>query len=168
MRLRMQTITRKYHFVFHLLFGAIVAVYHYNLIPDVQVFKLIIVALLGSTVPDIDHLFYIYFYGRTTELAKELRKHIKDKQLRKFVQSVSLNHKNNNYIFSHNIVAVLLALGLAYLFYQYDHDYLSVFFSAWLFHYIFDICEDILYFGKVNQNWWLKFKKEISSIQKVD
>lgn len=168
MRVRMQSITRKYHFLIHMLFGAIVAIYHYNIIPNVQVSKLIFAALAGSMVPDIDHLFYIYFYGRTTEFAKELRKHIKDKQLKKFITSVSLNHKNNNYIFSHNIVAVILALGLAYLFYQHDHEYLSVFFSAWLFHYLFDIFEDILYFGKVNQNWWLKFKKEISSIQKVD
>src|SRR5687768_255484 len=103
-RKRLMNISEKHHEEFHFLFAIFTTLIIYFIYPPETINNIIIIviiAVLGSFIPDIDHLFYIYLYGRKSDYAKISKGFIKNKHIRDFITHVKVNHKSNTGIYSH-------------------------------------------------------------------
>lgn len=163
-RKKLMTMSELHHGMLHFIFGllAVAVVYIVNRHPaSLTVFDLTsmtIIAIFGSFLPDIDHLFYIFWYGRKSEYSFVSRNFLLKRHLRDFIKYVSKNHKGNTGIYSHNLGSVLLAgFAAKYFIHHPDDAYWATFFTSWFFHYIYDIIEDLLFFSKLNKNWFFRF-----------
>ncbi len=159
-RLRAKKITETYHMFIHLLLGVIVALVAHRYFPEVATSRLILAGFLGSFLPDIDHIAFMYLYGKNSSYAKMSKHVLSHDGFRAWWTFCTLNHKKNTQLFSHNILFALSAILIS-LWFLIAKDSISmfVFMFAWFMHYIFDIFEDYLFFGKLNSNWTLKFKE---------
>lgn len=144
----------------HLLFGFLSTVIIYFLEPTVNLYNVSLLIVIFSFLPDIDHLLFIFIYGRRSDYACKIKTFLKKKEFRKAINFCATNHKNNTKIYSHNFISLALTLFLFYYFFIIGHIYLSAIFLSWSMHYNFDLLEDLLFFSKVNPNWWLKFGRE--------
>lgn len=160
-RTRLITISERHHGEFHLLFAILtILIIYFIYTPETtrNIFNIIIIAILGSFIPDIDHLFYIFIYGRKSDYAQVSKMFIKNKHIREFIKHVKINHKANTGIYSHNIGSVLLSITVALvLIYKKVDVFWATFFLAWTLHYIYDILEDLLFFSRLNKNWYFRF-----------
>ncbi len=149
-----------YHIQIHLLIGILCGFFIHEIYPESSLLRLLLLGLLASLLPDMDHLFYIFWYGRRSEYAKEIKKFLKATEVRNALRFMKFNHKMNTGLYSHNLVAVFVAFLLFwYLGEKHDSASLSVFFISWALHYVYDIFEDIIFFKKPNSNWFLKFNR---------
>lgn len=146
-----------HHMFIHLLFGFFSLLLIFLLDPSVNLYKAGSLAIIFSFLPDLDHIFFVFIYHRHSDYSCEIRAFLNKKEFRNVVDFCKLNHKNNTQIYSHNFLSSSLTLILFYYFLMNGHIYLSTAFLAWSMHYIFDILEDLLFFSKLNPNWWLKF-----------
>jgi hypothetical protein len=155
-----------YHMLVHVLLGLGCAYAVMSFFPTADRGRLITVGILGNLVPDVDHVLFWFLYGRKSDYAKILKTHLKLKQFRMAARFIKDNHKNNTGLYSHNILSLMLSIFLAwYLGESKDRAGFYVFFMSWSSHYIFDMFEDILFFKKLNSNWFMKFnrvKKELT------
>ncbi len=154
--------SEKHHMLIHLLFGIFSLAIIYFLDPNVDLYKAGFLAVLFSFLPDIDHLFFIFIYGHRTDYASKIRAFLGKKEFKKVINFCKTNHKDNTQIYSHNFVSLFLTLLFFYYFFANRQVYWSVVFLSWSMHYIFDLLEDLLFFSKVNPNWWLKFGEKRS------
>lgn len=113
-------------------------------------------ALIGAFLPDLDHLIFIFGYGRRTNYASRLRKFLLDLQFKQLTEFAASNHKLNYGIYSHNI-AVPLALLVVFALVKSTHPKLSLLCISLAGHFVYDMLEDLLFLGKLNPNWWFKF-----------
>lgn len=155
-----QILCNKFHEMIHLSLG-IISFFLIKLIYPAIPYYYLIGALVASYIPDIDHLFFMFLYGRETKYAKKCRKYLTNFQIKNFITFCTNNHKNNNFILSHNLVSV----GLIYLAFVTSlvgkhFFWATVSLSAFL-HFGYDITEDMLFFGHLNPNWYLKFSKKL-------
>jgi hypothetical protein len=150
-------ICEKYHEYVHFTFGLFSYVVVQSLFPHVSAVPLILIALLSSILPDIDHLFYIFIYGRKHDYSKKIHLHLRERHLSQAIDFCRVNHKSNHAIKSHNLITPLLAFITFYFSATSGHPLWAVFFLAICSHFVFDILEDLLVLGRLNPNWWLKF-----------
>jgi hypothetical protein len=149
-------ICQKYHEYIHLLFG-LFAFFMLAQTASVQFSLLgLFMAVLGSYLPDIDHLIFIFGYGRHSEYAKCVVSYLRQRHLSQAIEHCRINHKQNKFILSHNIFSPCLIFILMLL---VANQYLKILLFSMSFHFIFDMLEDILVFGRLNSNWFLKFSR---------
>ncbi len=149
-----------YHMVIHMLLGLVCAFIVMHAFPAANITKIISIGILGSVIPDVDHLLHMFFYGRKSEYAKIVKAFVKNKEFRKALSFVKDNHKKNTGIYSHNILSLMLSIYLAwYLGDSRDSAGFYVFFMSWSTHYLFDIFEDVLFLKRINPNWFMKFNR---------
>ena len=151
-----------YHMQLHIVMGVLCGLFMGHLFPETPLLKLISIGVIGAILPDFDHLLFIFIYGRKTEFARIIKSFLRKHKIKNAISFIKLNHKYNTSIYSHNMLSVILAFSLFYYLYTVrDNASLSTFFLSWFGHYVFDIFEDVLFFKKINPNWWLKFSKTV-------
>ncbi len=151
-----------YHMQVHIIIGLICGLFMGHLFPEAPLIKLISVSIIGSVLPDFDHLLFIFIYGRKTDFARIIKGFLRKYKIKSAISFIRVNHKYNTSVYSHNMLSVILAFWLFYYLYTVqDKASMSTFFLSWFAHYVFDIFEDVLFFKKINPNWWLKFSKNV-------
>lgn len=158
-RLKLTNLLHNRHEYFHLGFGFLSFLLVSRLIPPGSNLLLLIIAIVGSFLPDIDHLFCIYLYGRSSDYGQSLRKLINKGRLILAISYIRDHHKDNYFILSHNFLSPIISFGFCGYFMAVHSPYLAALFLAFGFHYILDISEDIIALGSLNPNWYLKFQK---------
>jgi hypothetical protein len=152
--------TYRYHMVIHVFLGLLCAFIVVHTFPSANVLRTISIGVLGSLIPDVDHLLHMFFYGRKSEYAKIIRTFVKNREFRKALSFVKDNHKNNTGIYSHNILSLMISIFLAwYLGESRDRAGFYVFFMSWSTHYLFDMLEDVLFLKRINPNWFMRFNR---------
>ena len=145
----------------HSLLGALLGYVFFYFEPSYGIIPSLILGALGAMLPDADHLFYIFTYGRKTDYAKNLRYFLRNKELREFQKFAIENHKFNTGIYSHNLVTVFIAIiFFSYFAFVQENFGAAVFTLGMISHYSYDIFEDWLLLGRINPNWFLLFKRE--------
>ena len=155
MRRRIQRFSDKYHYVIHLLIG--IAIFYFLKDETTNHDQLLFWCMIGSLIPDIDHLFFYFIYGRKTEYASIVKSYLRKKEIRNFMKFCSLNHKKQTHLYSHNILTPAFALMLSPFFINHGAVAASGFFMSIGFHFIFDIFEDVFVYGIFNRNWIFRF-----------
>ena len=113
----------------------------------------IVTAAVGSLLPDVDHIYYFFGYGRRDSYTQQMFGLIRRNEWSRLFHFIATNQKNNTNLSYHNIyVVILLALfaGAASL---VDWQTGVVLFGAMVLHYLFDIADDIVQLGGINSNW---------------
>lgn len=122
----------------------------------------IIMAVVGSVLPDVDHIMYFLGYGRNDTYTKQIVAYIRGRQWSTLVHFIATGHKHNTSLSYHNVyvvgVLVLLAGGASFV----DWRIGVVLFGAMVSHYLFDIADDVVQLGGINPNWkrWGRPKKK--------
>jgi hypothetical protein len=108
---------------------------------------------LGSLLPDIEHFFYFFFYGKTHNYTQEIKRLVKDRQWRLLSRFLATGHKHNTFLAFHNFYFMLILVGLSLLSSLYQWRFGVILFGAMLIHYLFDVLDDIFQLGTINPNW---------------
>jgi hypothetical protein len=109
-------------------------------------------AVVGSFLPDMDHLAFYFVYGRKSEYAKRVKGHLKKREIRAMCRFVAYNHKQLYGLYSHTWYGVLLVIVGSWWGFEHSVE-LGTLFAAMLGHFGFDIFEDAIFFRKLNPNW---------------
>lgn len=118
-------------------------------------------SLVGSLLPDIDHLFYFFTYGKRDWYGQQVLEFLRSRQWRTLAIFMENGHKNNTSLSYHNVyfMSGLLALSLVSFWVEWQLG--VILFGAMVIHYAFDIFDDYLTLGYVNPNWrrWGRMKR---------
>lgn len=152
--------SQAYHEYIHLFFGLISFFITLGLTGSHQVFFIFALSLLFTYFPDLDHLFFVFVYGRGTKYSQDIRHFLSLRQLNNCLHYCRSNHKNNQFILSHNLFSFGLSFFVATLAHLFHHDFILASALAVFFHFLFDIIEDYLFLGRLNPNWLLQFSKK--------
>ena len=153
-------ICQNYHEYVHFFFGLISFFIVLAYFPHSSWFWLLLVALIGSIFPDIDHLFYLFGYGRHHAYSLPFHQYLKNRDISAAIEYCRQNHKFNHYILSHNLLTPVFLYLIFLYFLQSGHSLMAVFFLAMVSHFVFDVAEDFLVLGRLNSNWYLKFSQK--------
>lgn len=121
----------------------------------------IVVAAIGSILPDADHLHYYFTYGRKDAYTKQIFAHFRKGEWRLMFRFIANNHKHNTSLSYHNVyVAILFILG-AIVASMVNWRMGVVLLGAIVSHFVFDMADDVVQLGKFNANWfrWGRPKK---------
>lgn len=140
------------HYAYHILIGLLWAWVVRELFETFSA-RDIFVAILGSLLPDLDHLLYWFSWGKHDEHTTKVFELFRSRQWRNFVIYCERSHKHNTSLMTHNIYFMLLIAAVAALAFYFDRRTSLVFLGAVVFHYSFDIFDDIATLGYVNANW---------------
>lgn len=113
----------------------------------------IYLALFGSLLPDIEHVYHIFVGSRGTLYSTTVRKHLRKRQLASIARLMETNHKDI-YLPLHNVFWMLGLSLLTFLFYYSDHYSLMIVISSMVLHYAFDLVDDIYKLRRFNPNWF--------------
>ena len=145
----------------HFVVGLIIAFIYHCFFTDQSFLAILLVSTVASFFPDADHLLYIFWYGKEQEYGMKARKLILSGDIKGYCTFAKYHHKENLGLYSHNMVTIVFFLLLSLYFSLLDQNPLgSVFFIAAAFHLIYDLLEDLVFFGKINPNWILRFNGE--------
>lgn len=113
----------------------------------------IFTSLLGSLLPDLDHFFYFFGYGKRDTYTQQIINFLKTHQWRAVTLFVENGHKSNTNLSYHNyyFMAVMFSMALLSSFFEWQAG--IILFGAMLIHYVFDIADDLIQLGTVNPNW---------------
>lgn len=127
--------------------------------------RTVIVSLLGSELPDVDHLLYIFLYGRKDWYAREIKKFLRNHEWRTAALFLSTQHKKNTSLMYHNYYFMLFLFILCIISTAINWRFGFVLFGAMIIHYCIDIFDDILVLGRINANWkrWGRPKKAVTA-----
>jgi len=160
LREKSKRFTTKNHMSMHVLIGIIASIIITKAFPLYSYPKILLVCVIGSILPDIDHLLYIFWYKRRGDYARDAKKLLRSLGIRAYINFAKENHKKLTDVYSHNLFTVLFFVILSYLYFSEEHVLgLSLCLSI-AFHFVFDLFEDFLFMGKLNSNWILKFNKD--------
>lgn len=117
-------------------------------------------SLIASLLPDADHLLYFIVYGRRDWYSRTVRSFLKTGEWRNLVVFIENGHKRQTRLASHNfyVMGFLFLCALASSFVEWQLG--VILFGAMFIHYLFDIVDDLLMLGYVNENWkrWGRMK----------
>jgi membrane-bound metal-dependent hydrolase YbcI (DUF457 family) len=113
----------------------------------------ITVAIIGSLLPDLDHFFYFFVYGRKDMYSKQVKSFFKGREWRILWKFLETGHKYQTDLATHNFYFMIFLLLLSLLSFFYDWKVGIVLFGAMLTHYLFDVFDDIVTLGYINVNW---------------
>lgn len=140
------------HYMYHLLVGLVWAWFLRERWNEFNT-RYISYALIGSLLPDLDHLLYFLYYGKRETYTQSVLGYIKSHQWRNLTLFLKNGHKYNTNLSYHNIYTVAFFLILSYISSFIEWRVGVVLFGAMMLHYIFDIIDDFLVLGYVNSNW---------------
>lgn len=123
----------------------------------------VLLSIVASELPDIDHLVYFYVYGRKDQYSRVVKQLFASRQWRLLSLTLDQGHKYNTSLATHNYFTIIVLLFLSVVSYFYEWQSAVVFFGAMVLHYVFDIIDDFLILGYVNPNW-RRIKKIKSSV----
>ena len=152
--------SERFHIYIHLLVGLLSVWQTSRFLDTVVDWNWMLAGLLGAVLPDIDHLMFIFGYGRKSEYAKVSKAYMRLWKWNDLIVYWKKNHKSNTNIVSHNILSLALFYGLYKLFVGRSHYAIGVLFVSMGNHFIFDLIEDLLFMGRFNRNWWLRFGRD--------
>ncbi len=114
----------------------------------------ILLSLFGSLFPDAEHMVFFLRKRNHDDYAKMAVSLLRDREWRTLAKFIEKGHKYNTKLAYHNIysiciLGVVLAIAL-----RVNAKSLAVFIGAMIFHYLFDICDDLAILGKLNPNWF--------------
>jgi hypothetical protein len=151
------------HEFYHMLLGVAWAWFLRELWGEFNL-RWLFLAIFGSLLPDFDHLIYFFTYGKTDWYSKEVKQLLRSREWRTVFHLVSHGHKHNTELMSHNIyVIIFLIISSFFCLLLGWHAWLVVF-GAMLTHFFFDMVDDYLVLGYLNQNWkrWGRSHQRIS------
>lgn len=109
--------------------------------------------IIGSLIIDLDHGFYLFFYGKHDQYALEAKKFLRQGQIGTLFKYFQDNHKNNTSLATHNIYFIgffaLISIGAFWL----DMRSSLAFFGAVVLHLLYDVLDDLWVKGYINENW---------------
>lgn len=148
------------HEFYHVLLGLVWAWFLREIWQQFNV-RWITIAILGSLLPDLDHFFYFFLYGRKDMYSKQVKAFFKSREWRILTKFIETGHKYQTELATHNFYFMILLLVISLLSFFYDWKVGVVLFGAMLLHYLFDVLDDIVNLGYVNKNWkrWWKPSK---------
>lgn len=110
-------------------------------------------SVVGSLIPDADHLNYFLGYGRKDTYSRQVFAFIKNRQWRALFQFLATGHKTNTSLMYHNVYVVVIFILLALIAMMVDWQFGVVLFGAIVSHYLFDMADDVVQLGGINPNW---------------
>lgn len=140
------------HMFYHLLLGLVWA-WFLREIWQTFSWRNIFVAVLGSFLPDIEHLFYFFGYGKEESYTREIIRLLKNGQWRRLTLYVATGHKFNTNLRYHNYYFLLILLAVVALSLMIEWQAGVILFGAMVIHYLFDIFDDLVMLGYLNSNW---------------
>ncbi len=140
------------HMVYHVLLGLVWAWFLRERWGEFNV-RWIGAAVVGSLLPDVDHLIYFLGYGKTDVYVRQIRSLFKGRRWRDLTAFMATGHKYNTSLTYHNyyVMAALLLVGLASSLVNWEAG--VILFGAMVIHYAFDVADDLLQLGAPNPNW---------------
>jgi len=120
-------------------------------------------AAFGSLLPDIDHFIYFFTYGKRDPYTRTIITFLKNKEWRILVKFIAKGHKYNTNLSFHNYYITAMLFIMCAMVYVLDWRSAVIFLGSMLTHYLYDILEDLLVLGHVNQNWkrWGRAKQSV-------
>ena len=152
--------SQTYHILIHILFGIMAALIVSKQFDNENLVLLLIMGFFGNTLPDIDHIIYFFTYGRDSEYSQIIKLFIKERHFREIKNFLRDNHKYLTGLYSHTLISPVISIFLTYFFFKKGLIYPATFFFSVSIHFMYDILEDILFFGKLNPNWYMKFNNK--------
>lgn len=109
---------------------------------------------ISALIPDLEHVVFFFTYGRKTDYTRNLLKQMKkDGVIKGFYWYCAKNHKSQNSLYLHDGLLPVLFLGIGFFLLDGSKIYQAAFVFSLAFHYIYDIFEDYLMIGSLNNNW---------------
>jgi len=123
--------------------------------------RLLLLSLLGSVFPDMEHLIFFVTYGKHNMFSEQIRLYIKHGEWRILIRFMEIGHKYNTELRYHNLFTIigLCLMTIGSMLFSFPSG--VIFFGAMISHYLFDIVDDLATLGKINRNWfrWGRGKK---------
>ncbi len=110
-------------------------------------------AVIGSVLPDVEHITYFLGYGRKDTYTQQILTYLKSRQWRNLFRFVSSGHKTQTSLAFHNIYTVGALIGVSAVASAYGWRMGVVFSGAMASHYLFDMADDLVQLGEINANW---------------
>jgi len=149
-----RAISEKYHILIHVVIGVTLGLVFVKF-QDVNLSaRFLILMAIAPLIPDLEHFVFFFTYGRKSNYTQNLLRQLKvDGIVKGFWVYCAKNHKNQNSLYLHDglIPVLFLIIGLVLL--DKDKTYQSALIFSLAFHYIYDIFEDYLMLGGLNNNW---------------
>ncbi len=140
------------HMAYHVMLGLLWAWFLRELWGEFNP-KWIWTAVIGSVLPDIDHFYYFFGYGRHDTYTQEIFSHVKRGEWRKLFYVMATGHKMNTSLSYHNVYIIWILIGLSAVASVVDWRVGVVLFGAMVSHFLFDIADDLVQLGELNANW---------------
>jgi hypothetical protein len=158
-RRKLKNLSEYLHFLIHITLGIVCGAAVYKIFTAQNIWILVLLGIIGNTLPDLDHIIYFFTYGKKTEYSTIVRQMLSDKQFKEIRKFFKENHKYLTGLYSHTLLSPLVTSLLSYNFYTRLQPQLLTLFSSFSIHFLYDIFEDLLFFGKLNKNWYLKLER---------
>lgn len=140
------------HELYHILLGLVWAWFLRELWQEFN-FRWVVLAIFGSLLPDAEHILYFLSYGKSDTYTKDIVDYIKKRQWRVLTAFIETGHKYNTNLAYHNFYTVCILGFCIVCAFVFDWRSLIVFIGAMVIHYLFDIADDIVTLGYINENW---------------
>ncbi len=148
------------HEFYHMLLGLIWAWFLREIWRQLNA-EWIAVSVIGSLIPDLDHFFYFFIYGRKDMYSEQVKNFFRSREWRILWKFLETGHKYQTELATHNYYFMIVLLLLSLTSFLYNWKIAVVLFGAMLIHYLFDVFDDIVTLGYINTNWkrWWKPKR---------
>ncbi len=141
------------HMFYHFLLGAF-WMWVVQELTGIYSVPLLLISLLGSVFPDVEHLLFFATYGKKDAYTTWVKSYVKHGDWRVLIRFLEKGHKYNTKLRFHNVYSIGILTGLSVLFFR-AHIYSGCMFTgAMVIHYVFDILDDLASLGRVNKNWY--------------
>ena len=144
------------HMTIHILLGILSGIVVGKVFNLANLWLLILIGIFGNLIPDIDHIIYFFTYGKNTEYSEIIRELLSKRQISEIRKYIKRNHKYLTGLYSHTLISPIITSLLSYYFFTKGDIYLLTLTLSISTHFIYDIFEDLLFFGKLNKNWYLR------------
>lgn len=167
MRNRLVEKSQTYHILIHVLLGFICALVISKEFDGENLYLLLLCGLLGNTLPDLDHVIYYLTYGKDSEYSQIIKLFIKERDFKEVKDFLRENHKYLTGLYSHTILSPIITGFLTYLFITNSKIYFATLFLSITIHFLYDILEDLLFFKRLNPNWFMHFNRKNKNSQGI-
>lgn len=140
------------HEFYHVLLGLMWAWFLRELWQEFNT-RWIAISIIGSLLPDLDHFFYFFIYGKKDTYAKQVKSLFKNRQWRALTKFLETGHKHQTSLATHNLYFVILLFLTSIGSFFYNFRTGVVVFGAMITHYLFDMFDDFMMLGYLNINW---------------